>query len=99
MFYTHVPKAKLSKLDKKANISIVIGYSSISKGYKVFDLSKKQFVVYHDVIVNESAYWNDHEVQSRTYIQSRTPSQQQSDDDVAIKDYNDDLANEHRIGK
>jgi hypothetical protein len=39
--YVHVPAAKRSKLDDKAEMGIFSGYASSSKGYRVYNLNTK----------------------------------------------------------
>ena len=34
--FSHVPQVKRDKLDRRANLGIFIGYSSISKAYRIF---------------------------------------------------------------
>ena len=56
--YTHVPDVKRSKLDEKAEKGILIGYSSQSKGYKVYNINSEKVFISRDVKVDEDAYWN-----------------------------------------
>ena len=43
--YVHVPDGQRRKLDAKARKSIFVGYPPGVKGYKLYDLEKKKFVV------------------------------------------------------
>ncbi|RVW71674.1 Retrovirus-related Pol polyprotein from transposon TNT 1-94 [Vitis vinifera] len=56
--YTHVPDVKRDKLDYKAEMGIFLGYSSTSKGYRVFNLKTKKIMVSRDIKVDEAAIWN-----------------------------------------
>ena len=56
--YTHIPEAKRDKLDKKAEAGIFIGYSSITKGYRIYQPVAKKITVSRDVRFDESAVWN-----------------------------------------
>jgi len=46
------------KLDQKADIGILIGYSTTSKAYKIYDLNFNKVVVARDVKVVENATWD-----------------------------------------
>ena len=47
----------------KAELRIFLGYSSVSKGYRVYNVHRKKLWISRDVIVNDASYWNlnDHE--------------------------------------
>ena len=47
--YVHVPDSQRRKLDAKAHKAIFVGYPPGVKGYKLYDLEKKKFVVSRDV--------------------------------------------------
>ena len=47
--YTHVPENQRRKLDAKARKAIFVGYPLGVKGYKLYDLEKKSFIVSRDV--------------------------------------------------
>ena len=51
-------KVKRRKLDQKVDIEILIGYSTISKAYKIYDLNFNKVVIARDVKVVENATWN-----------------------------------------
>ena len=47
--YVHIPDNQHRKLDAKAHKAIFVGYTPGIKGYKLYDLEKKKFVVSRDV--------------------------------------------------
>lgn len=47
--FTHVPQSKRDKLDKRASPGIFVGYSTVSKAYKVFQPQTGSIVVSKDV--------------------------------------------------
>ncbi|KAK3749555.1 hypothetical protein QZH41_007287 [Actinostola sp. cb2023] len=47
--YVHVPDSQRKKLDAKARKAIFVGYPPGIKGYKLYDLEKKKFVVSRNV--------------------------------------------------
>ena len=51
--YAHVPDAQRRKLDKKANKLRFVGYSTISKGYRLLDEKTHKVFVRRDVVFNE----------------------------------------------
>ena len=63
--YVHIPDSRRQKLDKKSFRAIFIGYSIGTKGYKLYDLSKKSFVISRDVAFVEKQFHNlDEELDS-----------------------------------
>lgn len=47
--YTHIPKQKRHKFDRKATKCIFVGYSEISKGFRVYNPDKQTIEVVRDV--------------------------------------------------
>ena len=47
--YIHVPDSQRRKLDAKAHRAIFVGYPPGVKGYKLYDLEKKKFIVSRNV--------------------------------------------------
>nr|KYP39287.1 Retrovirus-related Pol polyprotein from transposon TNT 1-94 [Cajanus cajan] len=47
--FTHVSQSKHNKLDKRASLDIFIGYSTVSKAYKIFQPQTGSIVVNKDV--------------------------------------------------
>jgi len=53
--YSQVPKEKRAKLDEKAEIGVFMGYSSVTKGYRIYQPLSKKLIVSRDVKFDESA--------------------------------------------
>jgi hypothetical protein len=51
--YVHVPKENMSKLDKKDEKCVFIGYKDGLKGYKIWNLETKKVVYSRDVVFRE----------------------------------------------
>ena len=56
--YVLKPAVKRSKLDQKADVGILVGYSTQSKAYRIYDVNSNKVVVARDVKVAEAATWN-----------------------------------------
>ncbi|KAL4355086.1 hypothetical protein GQ457_06G022650 [Hibiscus cannabinus] len=56
--YNHISANMRSKLDERAWRGIFVGYSSQSKGYRIYNLESKMIVVSRDDIFYEDSYWN-----------------------------------------
>ena len=54
--YVHVPSVKRKKLDKKAEMGIFLGYSTPSKGYRIYNLQSEKLCISRDVIVDELSH-------------------------------------------
>lgn len=52
--YAHIPKDERRKLDPKARRCIHMGYGVDTKGYRLYDPSRKRIVYSRDVVFNES---------------------------------------------
>ncbi|KAL4362176.1 hypothetical protein GQ457_04G021850 [Hibiscus cannabinus] len=55
---SHISANMRSKIDERAWRGIFVGYSSQSKGYRIYNLESKMIVVSRDVIFYEDPYWN-----------------------------------------
>ncbi|XP_050890235.1 uncharacterized protein LOC127095607 [Lathyrus oleraceus] len=51
-------KQKRTKLEETSERCVFIGYSSISKGYKIYNLKTNKVIISRDVVFNEKASWN-----------------------------------------
>ena len=51
--YAHIPKDERGKLDSKAQKCVLLGYGSETKGYRLYDQTKKRVFLSRDVIFNE----------------------------------------------
>ncbi|XP_043805248.1 uncharacterized protein LOC122721479 [Manihot esculenta] len=56
--FTYVPQIKRDKLDKKAEAGIFVGYSSVSKAYRIFQPNTRKIQISRDVHFMEDAKWN-----------------------------------------
>ncbi|KAL4387066.1 hypothetical protein GQ457_09G030440 [Hibiscus cannabinus] len=56
--YSHISANMRSKLDERAWRGIFVGYSSQSKGYRIYNLESKMIVVSRYAIFYEDSYWN-----------------------------------------
>ena len=56
--FANVPQDKCDKLDKKAISGIFVGYSSVSKAYKVYHPQCGNVTVSSDVHFNEDQQWD-----------------------------------------
>ncbi|KAL5556508.1 hypothetical protein UlMin_038744 [Ulmus minor] len=56
--YTHIPQEKRSKLDEKTEKGIFLGYSTQSKGYRVYRLRKNKLIISRDVKFDEDTMYN-----------------------------------------
>lgn len=56
--YIYVPSEKRHKLKNKAVKGLFLGYSSQSKGYRVYNRQNSKVEVGRDVVYDENASWN-----------------------------------------
>ena len=56
--FTYVPQIKRDKLDKKVELGIFIGYSSVSKAYRVFQPHTRKILISRDVYFMENEKWS-----------------------------------------
>ena len=65
--YVHIPDQKRKKLDVKSIKCVLLGLSSESKAYKLYNPITKRIVVSRDVVFDENASWewNNSETESR----------------------------------
>ena len=54
--YSHVPDAERQKLDKKAVKLRFVGYSKVSKGYRLLDENTRKLITRRDVSFNETDF-------------------------------------------
>ncbi|KAL0323709.1 UNVERIFIED_CONTAM: Retrovirus-related Pol polyprotein from transposon TNT 1-94 [Sesamum calycinum] len=79
--YVHIPE-KRHKLEEKTEKGIFLGYSTQSKGYRIYNLKTKKLIISRDVEFDEDAMWNwDEEKVERqsVMIPKETPPQQQEE--------------------
>ena len=56
--FAQVPKKRRTKLDETNEKCIFVGYSSMSKGYRLYNLKTKKIIISRDVIFDENGVWN-----------------------------------------
>ncbi|KAK4387768.1 Retrovirus-related Pol polyprotein from transposon RE2 [Sesamum angolense] len=81
--YVHIPIEKRHKLEEKTEKGIFLGYSTQSKGYRIYNLKTKKLIISRDVEFDEDAMWNwDEEKVERqsVMIPKDTPPQQQQEE-------------------
>ena len=81
--FVHIPQIKRDKLDKKAMQGIFVGYSTISKAYKVYLPQTQKITITRDVQFHEDDKWNWDETQEITVLDDQiiTPLQNESIDE------------------
>jgi len=82
--FVHIPQVKRDKLDKKA---IFVGYSSVSKAYKVYLPQTKKITITRDVHFNEDEQWDWKNFQQSNLSKDQTIPQWQNkqEDDPPIR--------------
>ncbi|KAL0319034.1 UNVERIFIED_CONTAM: Retrovirus-related Pol polyprotein from transposon TNT 1-94 [Sesamum angustifolium] len=81
--YVHIPTEKRHKLEEKTEKGIFLGYSTQSKGYRIYNLKTKKLIISRDVEFDKDAMWNwDEEKVERqsVMIPKETPPQQQHEE-------------------
>jgi transposase InsO family protein len=56
--YAQIPKQKRTKLEETSEKCVFIGYSSMSKGYRLYNLKTNKVIISRDVVFDEKAFWN-----------------------------------------
>ncbi|KAK4389894.1 Retrovirus-related Pol polyprotein from transposon TNT 1-94 [Sesamum angolense] len=79
--YVHIPTEKRHKLEEKTEKGIFLGYSTQSKGYRIYNLKTKKLIISRDVEFDEDAMWNwdEEKVETQSVMISKetTPQQQE----------------------
>ena len=86
--FTYVPQSKIDKLDKKVESGIFVGYSTISKAYRVFQPHTRKILVSKDVHFIEDEKWNWEEAEPMLFPdQSEIPQLKEDElvDDVPVR--------------
>ena len=93
MAYSHIPKDERSKLDSKAKQCILLGYSSTTKGYRLYDIKREQVFHSRDVVFDEMKLGIQKEqiepVAENNYFGIDLSSNQTDDLEDAVADQND----------
>ncbi|CAB4032081.1 Retrovirus-related Pol poly from transposon TNT 1-94, partial [Paramuricea clavata] len=58
MCYVHIPDSNRRKLDQKSYEAIFVGYPTGTKGYKVYDVKRRKFMISRDVQFLEKKFHN-----------------------------------------
>ncbi|KAL0302885.1 UNVERIFIED_CONTAM: Retrovirus-related Pol polyprotein from transposon TNT 1-94 [Sesamum radiatum] len=80
---------KRHKLEEKTEKGIFLGYSTQSKGYRIYNLKTKKLIISRDVEFDEDAMWNwdEEKVERQTVmIPKETPPQQQEEEGTGQTD-------------
>ena len=82
--YSHIPKEKRGKLDEKTEKGIFLGYSTQSKGYRVYSLETNKLIISRDVKFDEDAAynWETQEVERKTVNIPLPPRQEIDQNEV-----------------
>ncbi|XP_027772675.1 uncharacterized protein LOC114077195 [Solanum pennellii] len=56
--YAHITDVKRGKLDSKSQLCVLLGYSTIAKGYTVYNVSSRKVIVSRDLVVDESRHYD-----------------------------------------
>ncbi|XP_070677935.1 uncharacterized protein [Malus domestica] len=56
--YTHIPQQLRQKLEKSSNKGVFMGYGTIEKGNRVYNLSTQKIILSRDVIFDKDSTWN-----------------------------------------
>ena len=49
---------KRGKLDKRGEVGVLMSYSKVTKGYRIFNTETQKLLISRDVVINESSKWN-----------------------------------------
>ena len=82
------PKGEKAKLDETSEKCIFVGYSSQSKGYRLYNLKTNKLIICRDVVFDEKASWDwkEKQVQDQVISFDVEPKNEQNED------YDDDEA-------
>ena len=82
--FSYIPHVKRDKLDKKAKFGIFIGYSSISKAYRIYLPENNKVIFSRDVKFFESESWsweNDKKLESKENLEFQRDLKFQKEND------------------
>ena len=82
--HAHVPAEKRTNLEKKSKRCVFLGYSDVTKGYRLLDVKTNKLVVSSDVIFVEKTTWNWEEKKiQNTAIISSNQEEDEKDEDIS----------------
>lgn len=87
--YAHIPKELRQKLDESSEKCIFVGYSSQTKGYRLYNLKKKKVIICRDVLFSEKSAWdwNQSSILEQT-AQGRLQSDDEQENEEEIEEEN-----------
>ncbi|KAG8491339.1 hypothetical protein CXB51_014517 [Gossypium anomalum] len=88
--YAHVPAVKRDKLAKRAQSSILVGYNTVKKGYKILDPSTNKVLMSRDVVFDEKSCWNWEKNEPETVSEDLVADQTESDQNGPEMDIDDE---------
>ena len=92
--YVHVLEQKWDKLDKKSKMGIFLGYSTTTKGYRIFSLKTEKIIIGRNVKFDELSKlnWNKKKVEaSKKILNWGNISQEQ---DVTTEEEDSDMVDD-----
>ncbi|XP_039128921.1 uncharacterized protein LOC120265069 [Dioscorea cayenensis subsp. rotundata] len=81
LFFVYVPQIKRDKLDRRAEAGIFVGYSTISKAYRIFQPNTKKILISKDMHFMENDEW-DWEGKQSALVPDQVPKLQLKEDEL-----------------
>ena len=80
--YAHVSPEKRTKLNEKSKKCVFLGYSDVTKGYRLLDVKTNKLVVSRDVIFDEkiTSNWEDKKIENIAIISSNQEEDEKNED-------------------
>lgn len=82
--FSHIPQVKRDKLDQKAELGIFIGYSLVSKAYRIFQPHTMKIIISRDVQFLEHEQW-DWKDDSQSQIQRLSLDANEMEDEPPVR--------------
>ena len=79
--FVYVPQIKMDKLDKKVEVGIFVGYSTISKAYRIFQPNTKKILISRDMhfMENDECDWKEKQT---AFVPDKVPKLQLRGDEL-----------------
>ena len=86
--YVLVPAPKRHKLEEKSQKGVFLGYSTQSKGYRVYILETEKLIISRDVQFDEGAFWDwkESKISRKSALVPITNSEPATDHDIQIEE-------------